>query len=137
MDNEVALDLILACVARGIPQTLRARGRSMEQAIPDGAQVELVPLTVGDLPRLGDVVAARGSTSGFVIHRIIGTDGNGRFLLCGDNNRAADGWVAREHLVARVLRVDVGTGWRAVGDAQRPPSPSVLARAVRRLRRAL
>lgn len=55
--------------------------------------------------REGDVLAfPHPQTGGLVVHRLV-RRGN-RLLMKGDHNRLPDGWLAREQILAKVVRVE-------------------------------
>ena len=102
--DAATLELLVEVLRSGARQTIRARGGSMEAAIHDGARIGLAPIQ-GD-PRLGDVVAVATPGLGLVIHRIVGIDGRGGYLIKGDACVSPDGWFTRADIVAGVFDVD-------------------------------
>ena len=79
----------LELLARGLPVTFVARGRSMWPALRDGDRVRVTPLTRA--PRAGDVVFARVGDF-VVLHRVLWVRRDGAVLLKGDARRRVDGW---------------------------------------------
>ncbi len=110
--DDVKLELLLDAVARGLPQTMIARGSSMWPALRDGDRVELSPCK--GRVALGSVVAVRPRTGGFLIHRVCGVRAHGAVLLKGDNNPKPDGWFEPAEVMAIVLRLDRGRGLQPV-----------------------
>ena len=129
--DDVVTELLLALVASGQPQTLRARGGSMGAAIPDGTRVELERVV---RVKLGDVVAVT-SRQRFLIHRVVGLASDGRVLTQGDACPSPDGWHARDDVRAAV-RVAVHADGARVPIATAPvPRASLWSRAGRWLAR--
>lgn len=80
--NEVMLGEVCALLAEGKRVKLRAKGGSMRPLIRgDEDTLVLAPVTA---LRKGDVVLARIG-GGYVVHRIVGIDGD-RITLMGDGN---------------------------------------------------
>lgn len=131
---DAALELVLEALERGHPQRMRALGSSMWPAIPGGAWVELSPKGAAPLEPL-EVVALSSRSGRFLIHRVRGVRADGAVLLMGDHCPAPDGWFSADEVMARVLRMDTGSGWQAVGLPR--PTASFLRRACGRLRGAL
>lgn len=76
-------------------------GRSMEPTIPGGVTMvlEVVPKNL----EKGDIVVYRGDR-GFIQHRII-EEGDGEFLIQGDNNPIPDGWVEEKRIIAKTVTI--------------------------------
>ena len=129
--DDVVTELLLALVAGGQPQTLRARGGSMGAAIPDGTCIELAR---AERVELGDVVAVT-SRHRFLVHRVVGLASDGRVLTQGDACPAPDGWHARDDVRA-VVRVAVRDDGVRVPIPRTPvPPASLWSRAGRWLAR--
>lgn len=134
--EDVKLELLLDAVARGVPQTMIARGSSMWPALRSGDRVELSPPTFPI--SVGTVVAVRrGGT--FLIHRACGVRADGALLVKGDHCPKPDGWFAPDEVVAVVARVQRRAGMRPVMSASRASSRGValwtrVASLVQRLR---
>lgn len=114
--EDAAVALVADVLARGKTVDVVARGGSMSGAIPHGSRVALEP------PRgvvLGDVAAVRHHDL-FLIHRIVGIDGQGRALLKGDACPSPDGWFAPSEILGRVAFIDDGRGRRTVPPATTP-----------------
>lgn len=81
--NEVMLGEVCALLAEGKRVRIRAKGGSMRPLIRgDEDTLVLAPVTA---LRKGDVVLARIGGCGYVVHRIVGIDGD-RVTLMGDGN---------------------------------------------------
>jgi len=81
---------------------LRARGGSMNPAIPDNELVEVVPVSVTEL-RVGDVVMSVHKTQCYVIHRIVWKDRTtGTIRTKGDSLDGLDPRVGEAELLGRV-----------------------------------
>lgn len=115
-------DLIGDALTGGRRIRLAVTGRSMAPAIPDGATVELHPLT--SAPAIGDVVAVRVGDR-LVIHRIHVLAG-GSVTTFGDALRRPDAPVPIADIVARVTL-----------DGRSPPPLRRRARVRRRARRVV
>ena len=105
LSNRGQLELLRAMVERGVPLRTTARGFSMTPFIRDRDVITIAPLD-GREPHVGEVVAfTRFDTGQMVIHRVI-AHANGRWLIRGDHSAQADGVVAAEQLLGRVVRVE-------------------------------
>lgn len=102
--EDVKLELLLDAVARGVPQTMIARGSSMWPALRSGDRLELSRPTFS-IP-LGAVVAVRPARGGFFIHRVCGVRADGALLVKGDHCPKPDGWFAPREVVAVVTRAE-------------------------------
>jgi signal peptidase I len=112
LSGPVLAELLQAVMKKGIPFTFRVSGASMFPFICDGDVVTVSPQG-GRAPRFGDVVlrlAADGQQ--VLVHRVIGTSG-GAYLTKGDASSMADGLVALEHVLGRVVALERG-GWVVV-----------------------
>jgi hypothetical protein len=52
-----------------------------------------------DIPHIKDVVLYRRENGAFVLHRIVGTEKNGDFILCGDNQTELENHVRRQQMI--------------------------------------
>lgn len=95
---------------------IRARGTSMEPAIPSGALVRVAPLPPGCVVP-GDVVFALLGSEDPVLHRVVSIE-NGAVLLKGDNVAMPDRPVEIASLIGVVDAVN--TGRRQESIAARP-----------------
>lgn len=90
-------------------------GKSMEPTLPDGCQIEIVP--VQETVSLGSVVVFAGG-SALVAHRLVHR--SGRYLVTqGDGRREPDRWLRPAQLVGRVDKARVGgrVMWPGRGEA--------------------
>jgi len=131
LDDDPALDLVRATIARGHTARFVARGGSMREAIVDGTVLVWAPLTRA--VALGDVLAVVDDAGRLLVHRAIGVRTDGAFLLSGDANRAPDGWFTRDDVLAIVTAAVDEAGVERAISAPRPPKPEPLGAKVRRL----
>jgi phage repressor protein C with HTH and peptisase S24 domain len=97
------VELIQAVLEKGADFRLRAKGMSMYPFIRDG---DILTLRREAAIREGDISAfSHPQTGGLVIHRLVQRR-CGKLLMKGDHNGLPDGWIARERLLARVVRVE-------------------------------
>lgn len=83
--------------------TCHVQGKSMGALFGPASQVLVKP--VEKLPRLGDIVIARLENS-LVVHRVIRRSlSAGTVMIKGDNCRRADGYIARDKIIGRVIGV--------------------------------
>lgn len=81
--NAVLMPEIVAMLNEGHTVTLPLRGYSMRPFLED--RRDKAVLSVADGIAVGDVVLAEIAPKRYVLHRIVGIDGN-RITLCGDGN---------------------------------------------------
>lgn len=116
VDSADLLALIQSATERGIAIRFKAHGGSMVPFIRSGDVVTVSP--VGEKPvLLGEVVACRHPAGGgLVVHRVVGRK-KGVFLIKGDGHGRVDGWVDRDQVLGRVVRVErEGKGvWAGIG----------------------
>ena len=83
--------------------TCHVQGGSMGVLLGPASQVLVKP--VEKLPRLGDIVIARLKNS-LVVHRVIRRSLSAdTVMIKGDNCRRADGYIARDKIMGRVIGV--------------------------------
>ena len=87
MRNDVLLPFVVEQLNAGHTATLPLRGRSMRPFLEDGRDKAL--LQAVDVPQVGDAVLAELLPGHFVLHRIIGIDGE-KVTLRGDGNLSSD-----------------------------------------------
>jgi len=87
---------------RGERVQVRPRGHSMRGKVDDGDLVTLEPCDPGALA-VGDVVLVRVRGTDY-LHLIKAVDG-GRFLI-GNNRGGTNGWVGRNALYGRAVRIE-------------------------------
>lgn len=83
----------------------RAHGRSMWPFVRDG-DVLLVTKVGVDQLRVGDIVLHQAATGAVLAHRVVGRDGEGRWLTRGDALIPLDPPVVSERLLGRVACVE-------------------------------
>lgn len=81
--NEELISLVVGFLDEGLDVRLRAKGNSMLPFVRNGRDCLL--LKKAGAAAAGDVVLARVDNGGYVIHRIIGIDGD-KIVLKGDGN---------------------------------------------------
>lgn len=87
LPNEVFLPQVVALINEGHTITLPLRGRSMRPFLEDNRDKAL--LKAVDKPQVGDAVLAELCKGHFVLHRIIGIEGE-KVTLRGDGNLNSD-----------------------------------------------
>ena len=91
----------MRALARGEQVTIRPRGGSMRGRIEDGQPVTLGPVSPGEV-EAGEVVLVRWK-GGVLLHLV--KEATRERLLIGNNLGRVNGWVKREAVVGRVVRV--------------------------------
>jgi ribosomal protein S18 acetylase RimI-like enzyme len=105
LSNLGQLELLRGLTERGARLRTTVRGASMAPFIRDRDVLTIAPLGGRD-PRPGEVVAFTLPGSGrLAVHRVVARDGAG-WLIRGDNCPKADGVVARDEMIGRVVRVE-------------------------------
>ena len=105
LSNPGQLELLRGMEERGVPLRTTVRGFSMSPFIRDLDVLTISPLH-DQQPRIGDVVAFSHPENGrLAIHRIIKRTGSG-WLIKGDNCEEADGVVAVDNIIGRVIRIE-------------------------------
>lgn len=122
LSGAAMIDLSNAVLDRKASFRFRAGGRSMDPFIKDGDTLTLSHLSQVPVG-MGDVVAfLHPVNKQFTIHRIVNV-WDGGYQIKGDNRAAADGFLRREELLGKVIRVErsgrpvflvVGFGGRAI-----------------------
>lgn len=84
--NEALLSEVCSLLAKGKQVRLAAKGNSMQPFINGATDVLVIAPADGSLHR-GDIVLARPEGGNYVVHRIVGLDGD-TVLLMGDGNLA-------------------------------------------------
>lgn len=80
-------------------------GFSMQPFIRNGDVVTLAPYLIQDI-QVGDVVAYEEPVSGLLkVHRVVG-ERIGLYLIKGDNSLKTDGWIQRDSIYGRVIRIE-------------------------------
>ena len=105
LSNPGQLELLRGMEERGVPLRTTVRGFSMSPFIRDLDVLTISPLK-NKRPRIGDVVAFSHPENGrLAIHRIIKKTFTG-WVVKGDNCQEADGLVATENIIGRVIRIE-------------------------------
>lgn len=108
--NEVAIAEVAVLLNEGRRVVLPVKGQSMLPFIVGGREsVELVGCREA---AVGDVVLAMTREGHYVVHRVIGADGQGRYTLMGDGNLAGVEHCTAEQLVGRAEYVVTPKGHR-------------------------
>ena len=89
-------------LARGETVQVRPRGHSMKGKVNDGALVTLEPCDP-DTVEVGDVVLVRVHGTDY-LHLVKAID-RGRFLI-GNNRGGTNGWVGRNALFGRAVKIE-------------------------------
>mgnify|MGYP006292170793 FL=1 len=104
LPSRAFVELIRAVLNKGADFRLRAKGFSMYPFIREGDLVT-VAACAADKIRRGDVVAIPHPEYGnLIIHRVVRIK-HGYVKTKGDFNPVSDGWMLKEHIIARVVRV--------------------------------
>lgn len=100
-------EILSAVLLKGSSMRFLAKGFSMAPFILDGDVITLSPFREKS-PGVGVVVAFFNPRfEKIMVHRIVGKKGNS-FLIRGDNSPGLDGWIEREHIFGRVIKVERG-----------------------------
>lgn len=102
ISNELLLPEVVKLLQQGQQVKLRVKGNSMLPFIVGGR--DLAILKREDTYACGDVVLAQLPTGNFVLHRIIGIQGE-QITLMGDGNLAGTEQCTLERIAGRVIRI--------------------------------
>jgi signal peptidase I len=104
LPSRAFVELIRAVLNKGADFRLRAKGYSMYPFIREGDFVTVAACSP-DKIRRGDVVAIPHAEHGnLIIHRVVRIK-HSYVKTKGDFNPVSDGWMRREDIIARVVRV--------------------------------
>jgi signal peptidase I len=104
-NRELLPALLESSLEAGVEVRFEADGRSMLPLIRPGDLMRVRRPTAED-PRVGDVVAIRGTPGGdLLVHRVVRLSGN-KFVLRGDNTTIANGEFARGDALGIVTAVE-------------------------------
>lgn len=92
---------------------IRVQGQSMLPFFRSGAKVRIEPLREEDIRR-GNVLFAQTNEGHYLIHRLIGFEGDDRVTLMGDGNYVGTESIARTRLLGCV-RISTLHRWLALG----------------------
>ncbi len=131
-----AAPLLEQVVAGGGVFSLCAQGVSMQPTIIGGR--DIMKLGRLDTPGRHDVVLYRRASGEYVLHRIVGQDGDG-YILCGDSQITLERGVKREMMLARLVALErEGKEISTVGAKNRARGRYIaLLRLVRRVRHGI
>ncbi len=108
-DSRLFGSVIQGLLSVGIGFRFRAQGRSMHPTIRDGEILYVMPVAVETL-RKGDIVLFADSLK-YKAHRVVWIDGEQRtFIARGDAGTVADGVLATEQIVGRVVAKEENVG---------------------------
>ena len=102
VSNEILLPEIARMVADGMSVTLRGKGNSMLPFIVGGR--DSVVLQKPSSLKTGDSILARTTDARFVLHRIIGIDGN-HITLMGDGNLIGTEQCTTNNVLAKAVKI--------------------------------
>ena len=88
---------------RGETVSFRPRGNSMVPLIRSGQLCTVAPLGERTLEK-GDIVLCRVGGAQY-LHRILAVGADGRYQI-GNNRGGINGWIGREQIYGRLLRVE-------------------------------
>ena len=100
LPNELFLPQVVALLNEGHTVTLPLRGRSMRPFLEDNRDKAL--LKAVEEPKVNDVVLAELTPGRFVLHRIIGIEGE-KVTLRGDGNLSDDPVCKLENIHAKAI----------------------------------
>ena len=81
------------------------RGESMLPMLRDGRDTVVLSKPAGRLKRF-DLPLYRRANGSFVLHRVIGFDGDGSYVLCGDNQIVKEYGINDSNVIAVVTEFD-------------------------------
>ena len=93
-------------VARGQSVEMPPRGRSMRPLIREGRDSVILSPVVGRLKKY-DIPFYRRPDGIYVLHRVVGFDGDG-YILCGDNQFVLEHGITDENIIAVVTAIRRG-----------------------------
>ena len=103
---------------------IRVQGQSMLPFFRSGATVRIEPLREEDIRR-GNVLFAQTDEGHYIIHRLIGFEGEGRVTLMGDGNYVGTESIDRKRLLGCVhisaLHRWLALGWVALRPVRKIP----------------
>ncbi|MBE6217164.1 MAG: hypothetical protein E7124_03880 [Bacteroidales bacterium] len=102
MHNNVLLPEVARLVALGEDVTMCVKGTSMLPFIRGGR--DSVTLTAVDEIRDYDIVLAEVADGVYVLHRVVGTDGD-KVILMGDGNICGREMCRRDKVMAKAIRI--------------------------------
>ena len=100
-----AVPLIEQVTSGGGVLSLCAQGVSMQPTIIGGR--DIMKLGRLDTPERHDVVLYRRASGEYVLHRIVGQDGDG-YIMCGDSQITLERGIARDMMIAKLVAVQRG-----------------------------
>jgi len=97
--------LLKEVMERGYSLRFQSGGFSMQPFIRNGDVLTMAPYLRKDI-QAGDVVACEEPVSGRLkVHRVVGKRRN-FYLIKGDNSLNTDGWIQRDSIYGRVIRIE-------------------------------
>ncbi len=104
LPNEILLEEVASILDEGREVELMAKGTSMLPFIVGGRDSVILKKEADVPPRPGDIVLARRSPGNYVLHRVVGVDGE-KVTLRGDGNVFGTEIVSREDILGKVESV--------------------------------
>ena len=104
LPNEILIEEVAALLAEGRDVELQAKGDSMLPFIVGGRDSVILRREDCGMLRPGDIVLARRSPGDYVLHRIVGVDGD-KVQLRGDGNVRGTEFVGQENILGRVTAI--------------------------------
>ena len=142
LPNEILIEEAAALLAEGRDVELQAKGDSMLPFIVGDRDSVILRKECCVTPRPGDIVLARRGSGNYVLHRIIGVDGD-KVTLRGDGNVRGTEFVRREDILGKVVKVVHPSGkacvpgrarfWRNTGAVVRRFALAVYRRTIYRI----
>lgn len=97
------LPVILDQIEAGGEVRFRPRGTSMLPFLMEGRD-EVILTAPPERLKKGDIPFYRRDDGAFVLHRVVGLDGDG-YILCGDNQSAWERGITQDNIIAVVKAV--------------------------------
>lgn len=93
------IDLLKEKLSLGGSITFTPNGTSMLPMLRDGKDVVTLRKPEGKLKKY-DVPLYKRDNGGYVLHRIVGFDPDGNYIMCGDNQFALEYGITDKHIIA-------------------------------------
>lgn len=102
VSNSDLMEVLRPMLREGKSVRIRIKGMSMYPMLRDGRDVAVIRRT--DIPALGEVVLAEVQKGRYVLHRIIGKEGD-RLILMGDGNLIASEECMLRDVMGKVVMI--------------------------------
>ena len=106
ISGPLLLDLMKAVLAKDVLFRFKALGTSMLPFVHSGDTITIAPLSQKAYSNGSIVAFTRPAEERLVVHRIADLD-EGQVFILGDNNSGyPDGWIPKENVLGRVIRIE-------------------------------